>query len=149
MSQPPPQKVMSRPKSRFSAVAVHAFAADLHRVDASRPASMRSGNNGRTPPQQWSITLTSASSLARLPHAPMAGLEELTIHARRDLGAGLHAQVVAEKDDVDIGTDQAEVLLQVSQCLGQAFEQVVGLSGSAARRARKLSFRYRNWPVIP
>jgi len=45
----------------------------------------------------------------------MAGLEELAVHRRRHLGASLHAQVIAEEDDVDVRTDSAKEPHQVRQ----------------------------------
>ena len=42
---------------------------------ASSPASIRSGKSGLTPPQQWSITLTGASSFARFHIRSCRGLK--------------------------------------------------------------------------
>ncbi len=57
----------------------------------------------------------------------MAGLEELTVHPRRDHGACLHAEVVAEVDDVDVLSDQPEELLEALHVeLRQTLEYVVG-----------------------
>ena len=79
----------------------------------------------------------------------MAGFEELAVHAGRDLGAGLHTEVVAEKDDVDIGTDQAEVLFQVFQVpLGQAFEKVVGPLRFGGQKGQEVVVPVQELPVF-
>ncbi len=65
VSQPPPQKVRRSPKSAFRPRRSMPVQVICTGLIASRPASIRSASSGRTPPQQWSITLTLASSLAR------------------------------------------------------------------------------------
>ncbi len=67
------------------------------------------------PPQQCSITLTLASSLARRHSRACRRFEKLPVHARRNLRAALHAQVVAKQDDIDAVPHRRQVLFQVSQ----------------------------------
>ena len=60
----------------------------------------------------------------------MPGLEELAVHPRRHHRAGLHAQVVAEQDDVDVPADRREESLQPLQVDGhELIEERVGLRG--------------------
>ena len=45
----------------------------------------------------------------------MAELEELAVHPGRNLWPSLHPEVVAEDDNVDVGSNQPEVLLKTCQ----------------------------------
>ena len=75
MSQPPPQKVMSLPKSRLRPAASMPLQVICTGLIASSPASIRSGSSSRTPPHECSITLTFASSFARFHIRACRGLK--------------------------------------------------------------------------
>ena len=61
------------------------------------------------------------------PHGGVSRLEEVPVHGRRDLGAGLHPQVVAEEDDVDERSHGAQEPLEVGQVvLYQPVEEGMG-----------------------
>ena len=49
------------------------------------------------------------------PHEALARLDELLIHLRRYLRSRLHAEVIAEEDDIDVRTHRAEEALEVHQ----------------------------------
>jgi hypothetical protein len=75
----------------------------------------------------------------------MAGLEELAVHRRRHLGAGLHAQVIAEEDDVDVRTDSAQEPLQVRQMvLDELIEERMRPGRLSGQEPQEVVLRYRN-----
>jgi hypothetical protein len=45
----------------------------------------------------------------------MIRFEEPAVHARGDLRPGLHAQIIAKEDDVDVRAYRSQVLLEVRQ----------------------------------
>ena len=82
-----------------------------------------------------------------LPHGAVAREEELVIHAGRNQRTVLHAQIVAEEDDIDIRSDGAQIFFQIGEVhFHQAVQQAVRAGGSPARSARKLSLRHSIWP---
>jgi len=91
----------------------HPAAGDLDRVDGVEPR-VDEVRQKRADPSA-AMQHDPGQFLGTLPHRGMAGLEELAVHRRRHLGAGLHAQVIAEEDDVDVRTDSAKEPLQVRQ----------------------------------
>ena len=143
VSQPPPQKVMSLPKSRFKPPASMPFAADLHRIDGIEAGFDKVRQEEPYVATGMQHHLDVGQLLCALPHPRVAGLEELTVHPGRDLGAVLHAEIVVEDDDVDVWSDQPEVLLQsFFRCNSvKRSSRSWARTGSAASRARKLSFR--------
>jgi hypothetical protein len=57
----------------------------------------------------------------------MTRFEKLLVHGTRDLRPVLHAQVVAEADDIDVRPNRAQKKLQVGQVdVDQAIEELVG-----------------------
>ena len=53
--------------------------------------------------------------LGTTPHRCVTRFEELDIHGRRNLRAGLHAQIVAEQDDIDAVADGSQEPLEIGQ----------------------------------
>ena len=151
---------MSLPKSRFSPAASMPAVEICTGFIASRPASMRSGSRARTLPHECSITRTGAATghprgrrgelLGRVPHEAVPRLEQRAVHLGGHLRPGLHAQVVAEDDDVDGVPDGGRGT--VSGFPGASRRPCPGRPPRArappASSMKKLSLRYMNWPGL-
>ena len=110
----------------LQALRLHALAADLHRIDG-----VEAGLDEVRQKEPYVATRVQhrlhAGILGALPQPSVARLEELAVHPGRDHGARLHAEVIAEVDDVDVFSDQSEELLETFHMeLRQPLEYVVG-----------------------
>ena len=72
------------------------------------------------------------------PHLGVPRLEELLIHAARNLWTVLHTQVVAKQNDIDVRPDGAKKPFQVGEVnFGQPVKELVRPSGIARQEHQK------------
>jgi hypothetical protein len=115
VSQPPPQKVISRPKSRFQRFRVHSPATDLYRIDGVEPGFDQVGQQRPDRAATVEHYLHAGELAGARPHGLMAGLEELPVHARGDLRGVLRPKVIAEHNNVDVRPYRTQKLLEVAK----------------------------------
>ena len=101
---------------------------------ASRPASIRSSRSGRTPPQQWSITFTSASSLARLHIRACRGLKNSRYMAGEICGPFCMPRSSPKRMTSMYGPTAPRNRSRLARCmLDEAVEELVGPPGVAGQ----------------
>ena len=110
----------------FQPGGVHAGARDLHGIRGVEPRFDQVGDQRADPAAAVEHDLDVGQFLRPPPHLGVPRFEELLVHGAGDLRAVLHAQVVAERNDVDVRPDRRQKSLQVRQVdFDQAVEELV------------------------
>lgn len=102
-------------KILFEQFGFHSPAGNLDRIDRIQTGINQIGQERTNTPATVEHDLYVCQLPGPFPENTMTGLEELTIHLRRNLGPGLHTQVVTKDDNVDKGADQPQISLQLAE----------------------------------
>ena len=97
----------------LEALNIHPAATDLHRIDGVKTGFDQIWKKFAHATAAMEHHFDAGELLRAVPHRSMPGFEELTIHGGRNLGTALHAEIVAENDNVNTITDEREKPLEI------------------------------------